>query len=155
MSSKGMGIREMMAALGVVASLIFVGWEIRQNTRALQAAAVQEMTGAVREQFHLFINNPELNSLTMRAEQDITDLTPDELRMFDWVNRSGWFGTQSLFRQWELGALPDDEWGVWQRLTCEEWRSSPGVRARWPQYAPRLLPRFVALVESCGTSDPG
>ncbi len=34
-------IRETLAVLGVVASLIFVGYEIRQNTIAARAAAYQ------------------------------------------------------------------------------------------------------------------
>ncbi|MEN8374774.1 MAG: hypothetical protein ABFS34_04940 [Gemmatimonadota bacterium] len=57
---------EALASLGVIGSLIFVGLEIRQNTKALEAAAIQSMTDVFRDQAYLFINDSSLNSLVMR-----------------------------------------------------------------------------------------
>ena len=36
--------RETLAAIGVIGSMIFVGLEIRQNTQAVRANAIQEST---------------------------------------------------------------------------------------------------------------
>jgi hypothetical protein len=42
----GKGVRETLAALGVIASLVFVGAEIRQNTTVARATARQAMADA-------------------------------------------------------------------------------------------------------------
>ena len=91
----------------------------------------------------------------MKGVEDPSQLTEEEAMRFFWISRSGWLGTQGLYRQWELGALPDEEWAVWNRVICDEW-ALPGVRSHFrQQHAPLLLPRFVELVEGCGTSATG
>ena len=45
----GKAVRETLAALGVIASLVFVGWEIRQNTAATRGQTRQALADASRE----------------------------------------------------------------------------------------------------------
>jgi hypothetical protein len=49
----GNALRETVGFVGVIASLVFVGLEIRQNTRAAQASAVQEATNVARQQVQM------------------------------------------------------------------------------------------------------
>ena len=57
-------IAEIIAAVGVVVSLFFVGLEVRRNTRAVQAATLQSVIDIARQQLLLVASNPELNHIS-------------------------------------------------------------------------------------------
>jgi|ETNmetMinimDraft_23_1059889.scaffolds.fasta_scaffold15658_4 hypothetical protein len=59
---------------------------------------------------------------------------------------------QGQFRQWELGILPDEEWGMWSRIICGGSNyGSAGDQAFWEDTKRDLIPTFTTWVESnCG-----
>ena len=132
----------LLANFGVIAGLIFLGLEIQQNTVAVRASAIQESTNVGRQQILTFATNPDLIALNLK---DIDDLNEVERSRVQWSSRSFWLGMQGLWRQWEMGVLPQEEWDMWYTIICENYAEEPF----WPQ---TLVPRFIDEVESCGTS---
>ncbi len=130
MSRKAIG--ETLGAVGLVASLIFVGLEIHQNTLASRAAAIQESTNIVRQQVQMFITDPEVNRINMIGAQDRSLLNVEEQERYRWILISYWWGMQGLYRQWDLGVLPDEEWQAWYTVMCnymeDPENSKPGGR---------------------------
>ena len=124
---------------GVIAGLIFLGLEIRQNTIATQASAIQESTNVARQQLLMLATNPDLAELGFK---DLDDLNEIELARLRWQSRSYWLGMQGLWRQWKMGVLPNEEWEMWNQIICNNYASSDF----WPQ---TLIPSFLELVESC------
>ena len=61
------GIGEAVAVVGVVASLVFVGLELRQSRIASQAAAYQELGIAIADNWMGRANDRELNDLILVA----------------------------------------------------------------------------------------
>jgi hypothetical protein len=53
MLNRGAVLRDALASVGVIGSLIFVGLEVRQNTNAVQATAIQDFSAAFRGQAQL------------------------------------------------------------------------------------------------------
>ena len=53
---------EIVGVLGVVASLVFVGIEIRQNTQAVRGATYQSLSGASVDLLFYVADHPELNA---------------------------------------------------------------------------------------------
>ena len=125
---------------GVIAGLIFLGLEIRQNTIATQASAIQESTNVARQQLLMFATNPDLAELVFK---DLDDLNEVELGRVLWTSRSFWLGMQGLWRQWKMGVLPSEEWEMWNQIICMNYARSDF----WPQQI--LIPSFIELVESC------
>ena len=125
---------------GVIAGLIFLGLEIRQNTIATQASAIQESTNVARQQLLMFATNPDLAELIFK---DLDDLNEVELRRVLWTSRSFWLGMQGLWRQWKMGVLPSEEWEMWNQIICMNYAREDF----WPQQI--LIPSFIELVESC------
>ena len=125
---------------GVIAGLIFLGLEIRQNTIATQASAIQESTNVARQQLLMFATNPDLVELFFK---DLDDLNEVELRRVLWTSRSFWLGMQGLWRQWKMGVLPSEEWEMWNQIICMNYAREDF----WPQQI--LIPSFIELVESC------
>lgn len=59
----GKAVRETLAALGVIASMVFVGWEIRQNNRFAEAAAYQAIGIATADFYHAIAMDDRLSVL--------------------------------------------------------------------------------------------
>ena len=125
---------------GVIAGLIFLGLEIRQNTIATQASAIQESTNVARQQLLMFATNPDLVELGFK---DLNELNEVEVARLLLTSRSFWLGMQGLWRQWKMGVLPNEEWEMWNEIICINYARSDF----WPQQI--LIPSFIELVESC------
>ena len=141
------------ANLGVIAGIVFLGLEIQQNTRTMQAAAIQDSTSIAREQILMFATDAETNRIAMVGSENPSNLNPEEQQRYFWINRSFWLGMQGLYRQWEMGVLPDPEMDVWTRITCTNY-SSAGGRTLWPGNKQTLIPAFTEWVElKCDSPD--
>ncbi len=93
----GKAIRETLGFLAVVASMVFVGLEIQQNTRALRATAIQESTNVDRQQVQMFVMDADVNRIALIGFQDPTRLNEDA------AARLGQLDLRSLFGQTKRG----------------------------------------------------
>ena len=132
----------LFANFGVIAGLIFLGLEVRQNTIATQATAIQESTNVARQQLLMLATNPDLVELNLKASRDLNELNEVEVTRIRQSGRSYWLGMQGLWRQWTMGVLPNEEWEMWNQIICNNYART----AFWPQ---TLIPSFIELVESC------
>ena len=69
-----------LPALGVVASLVFVGFEIRQNTAAIRGAAIQGMSAESIEYLTAFATDERIPDLVRRTVEGALpeDFLPEE-----------------------------------------------------------------------------
>jgi type II secretory pathway pseudopilin PulG len=145
MSAKA--LRETVGFVGVIASLVFVGLEIRQNTQAAQAAAVQEATNVARQQVQMYALDAEANRISMVGGPTPDELSAEEWSRYTWMMVSFFWGMQGLHSQWQLGVLPDDQWVAWNQVLCQN-MGRPGARRVWDGIG--FYPSdFVAVVEGC------
>jgi len=83
MTSKG--IRETLTAVGVVVSLLFVGLELRQNTLAVKATALNDLASGSRDYLLAVSADRELVAATMAfmadEELDRVDVTRVEMTL--------------------------------------------------------------------------
>jgi hypothetical protein len=143
----GKTIRETVGFIGVIASLIFVGLEVRQNTLASRAAAIQEATNVARQQMQMYITNPEVGRIRLTGGENPTRLSTEERATYGWLLASYLWGVQGSYRQWNLGVLPDEEWRAWHRV-IRPGMENPGDRTVWSDAA-NFFPGFLEVVESC------
>lgn len=146
MSSKA--IREMLAAAGVVASLAFVGFEIRQNTVASRAAAYQAIGIATASAFDSWAHDREYVNLLQKAagEMDANDWRQFATKMTVFAR----LGETALL-QVEQGLLPSD---AMERLGYRGWATifdNAKTACIWPLIRPGVSSSFRDFVE--GQSD--
>ncbi len=145
----GKEIRETLGFLGVIGSMVFVGLEIRQNNLALTASAIQESISAGRQHTQILATNPDLVIIMLLANEDPSQLNAVEQAQLFWINVGFWQGMQGVYRQWNLGVLPDVEWQYWYGVICYA-VGKPHHRAFWTENR-TYNPGFVEIVESCDT----
>ena len=86
MSSSSISIPETIAAVGVILSLVFVGFEIRQNTNISAAEAVFNLNEAGRQTLFLQISDPAIANLVQTARESPESLTDEQrYRYRRWV----------------------------------------------------------------------
>lgn len=141
---------ETLGIVAVVASLVLVAFELRQNTNAVRATAVQEATNVAREQILVLAQDPDLARIAATPYGELNEI--DRQRAF-WTDRSFWVGMQGLYRQHVLGVLPSQEWSFWTRVVCSNYANVE--EDLWAGNSNVLAEDFVAFVERCGPEQPG
>ncbi len=76
----GKAIRETLAALGVIASMVFVGLEIRQNTAVARGQTRQELALQFEDWLELRASNEEIDDLFYRGWVEEAELTAGQDR---------------------------------------------------------------------------
>jgi hypothetical protein len=141
---------ELVGLAAIVGSLIFLAMEIRQNTNAIKAAAIQEYTSSARQHLALYVSDPEMAKIMAKASENIEDLSQDEVQRYMGLMISASLGSQGTFRQWRLGVLPDEEWTVELKMLCAD-RKGPNAKLIDDVLDQFLIPSFIEAVESeCG-----
>ena len=139
-------LREGLAALGVVAGLLFVGYETRQNTAALRSQTLLGTADMVRDQTNQLLHSPELlAAYTLAILNDSPEsLTEDQAWLLAvWVTGAMRI-TQNRFRQVSLGAL---EGGFEVGADYVVYSSRFFRDVYWPRAREGLAPDFVEWFE--------
>ena len=66
-----------LGVIGVIASLIYVAIQIRNNARAVRAATYHQVSNTFISHWEGLTNNVETCSMMLRGAKDFTNLTDD------------------------------------------------------------------------------
>jgi hypothetical protein len=94
---------EVLGVLGVIASMIFVGVEIRQNTNAVHGATLQAVSQQSLDLVMAGLDNPELRSAFAAANSG--RVSPEQRNLMVWFFSAKLRADENRFRQVELGIL--------------------------------------------------
>lgn len=141
---------EVVAAIAVVVSLVYVGKGLQENTIAVKAASVQSINDGTREALMDLATSAELSQIVATGTVDRSALDDLEKARFHSYSRQRWLFFQTVWLQNELGVFDTRSWQAYARIACET-ISTPGNRDEWPHHVDALDPGFVEFVESCGT----
>ena len=152
-SSRWKDTAEIIGIAAIVASLAFVGMELRQNTAAVQSSNLQSATDGSQEYLLLLASNPELSDLYDRAAADWDSLTAAEKRQVFYLQRAVWLRIQNAYIQWSGGTMSDEGWQVY-RAICTPVDPDIDIAATirtltWDQHKGVLTDEFASYIEAC------
>jgi hypothetical protein len=147
-------IAELLGAIGVIASLVYLATQIRQsreqmveNTRALRAGTYQDFQRNVDEVFNRLIVDPENRRPIRLGMADYAKLNEDDAFLFQFWISSVLHTYENALYQRRVGLLDEERWRV-QLLALSSALLNPGVGQWWNAAGYRSYsPEFVALVE--------
>lgn len=152
-------IVELLGAAAVLLGLIFVGLELRQNTAAVEAATLQNLTDASVDWVVRIVEDPELTRIFMSPPEERDKLTAVEAQRLHLLMRAQWLRFQNAYLQWQRGTLSDEDWSLYEGFVCTvqndaaENQAASGWRVvTWEEHKEVLLKPFVEFVESCRVS---
>ena len=150
----GKAIRETLGFLAVVAGLVFVGIEIRQNTEAQLAQAAAQRASAYQSwvsqnmELNMAATELDLSGAMAQGSFDSANLSEDTFTMFSMWNFSMMQMAQATDYLYREGTLDSLLWETEMNRVAGH-ICLPGVRQFWDAGAKsQLSPGFVELIES-------
>ncbi len=140
-----------LGAVAVVASLIFVGIQIRQNTAATRAASHHAVSDALNQINFSFAGNADVTRIFLSGMADRNALTPEERWRFDALCRAYLHVCETMYIQAGLGVgdksiLLAEEEGIRTMF------AAPGVRAWWAENPYGFCAEFRGYVAALARS---
>ena len=123
-------VAQIASAIAVIASLIFVGFQLRQATAAIRASSSVAHAALYTELVHSIIDSADFAQIWRKGLPDPSSLTEDE-----WVRFVAY--ASALFRQyessrvhWQNGRLDDEHWHTIEKQAIS-FGHLPGLKAAW------------------------
>jgi len=140
-------LTEVLAAIAVIVTLVFVGLEVRQNTTAVQSSAAQSVHENFATWYSSIQSDGMLIDITTRGMQDYDSLNPIEKGQFIAVFMSFSSHTQNAFYKWQEGSLSPELWRGWE-LVSMNFFSTPGGQSFWDERGYMFADAFQYYIES-------
>ena len=146
-------IERMAAAGGVILSLLFVGYEIRQNTQVARGSAVQATADQIVQwQTEVALDSDWIRIITFlrEGEGEFADLSAEDQQRYNWVVSSTVRIMENRFRQMQLGVIGEEDLGFAGGTSNFNWFRSPHFLDWWDSTnaANAWAPDFLEFFET-------
>jgi hypothetical protein len=137
---------EFVGGMFVVISLVYLAYQMRQNTRSLRAENYGRLLDRMSTLQSRLSADPDLNRMFMIGAEHPELLSPAERIRFTWAVYEMLGNGEFMYHQWQDGMLPPLVWKRWQ-ATHGWWMSHPGIRALWRLKATHFSSDFEAYCD--------
>jgi hypothetical protein len=142
-------IGEVLGALGVIISLIYLAVQIRQNTRSLRASSRQAVLDGQSNFATLLLHNDNMARVYRVGIEDIGKLTDDERVQLDALLVTMFRSFQNLYFEHESSTVEQGIWDGFHRNMLWHMKR-PGVREWWETRKVLYSPAFSAFLDGRG-----
>ena len=145
-------VAQIVSALAVIASLIFVGVQLKQATAAIRGSSSEAHAALYTELVHSIIDNADFARIWSVGLSD-----PNALREDEWVRFVAY--ASALFRQyetsrvqWQKGRLDNEHWHTIEKQAIS-FGHLPGLKAAWKVRGHWYSPDFRVWFEGLDARD--
>ena len=139
-------IGEILGAVAVFATLVYISVQIRQNTLAMRAETFRSATESSTEFTQLLLNDHDLALIWRKGLQAPDELDDDELYRFTLLVRLQLRRYESVYMQVEQGLLSRDLL-IGLENTFRGVYSNDHFREYWRAERHSFLPAYAAVVD--------
>jgi hypothetical protein len=147
-------IGEVVGGIAVIVSLLYLAWQIRQNTEAVRASAVDSSINHSMGVRQSIFESPELTHLYHEGSRDPASLSEEELFRFRLLCHNMLLSHWNIFSQSRFADLTSETWSS-QRHVVKRMLSSEGGRWFWSNYRQEFEPSFQDEVDEILGEPPG
>lgn len=144
---------EFIGGIFVVISLIYLAYQVRQNTTSLRTENYARALDRLSTLQSNLSSDAELNRLVTVGAQDPERLSPTDRMRLTWSLYELLGAAEFVFHQAERGALPEEIWERW-KATLVWWFSNPGIARWWRAKPTPFSTSFEAFVEDLIRTTP-
>lgn len=139
-------LSQVIAAVAILASLLFVGVQIRQNTRSQKMVAVSSLATAIAAINVPAMESPALGEALSIATHDWHSASREQRIVAHFFLFSFFKVSESVWYQHKVGVFDDEQWIGWETL-LRVYYHSEGVRnGWWPHRRNAYSPEFQAYL---------
>jgi hypothetical protein len=131
----------------VVASLLLVAWEVRQNTVALTAQSLQDLNVMANSILLTSAASNQLAEVLARGDADLSSLSAGETKQY-WAYNYGLINSlDAAYGFYQRGILSEDDYSGWRIYTCSYLRA-PSIQIIWEKDRKTFGEDFSAFVKA-------
>lgn len=142
-------IGEFVGAIGVIASLIYVGLEVRRNTKALRAQAHETVVSGYMDSIQVFSAHAETVAKSFQS-------TYEEFQNFSDAEKLIFFGTvfgffkhfEQIHAQYRQGLIGNEDWDAWSEHIRMQFHQ-PGTQWWWKLRRTAFAKSFRDYLDEC------
>lgn len=143
-------LAEIIGAVAIVISLIYVGQELKENTAAIQAFALQSITNASSASMRAVVENGEFAEIRLQGDRDPSQLSEVGRLRYVLYQRQMWFHFQNVWTQWQLGVTNDGVWAGYEMIICGDLVKTQAQKNWWrDNHTQALSADFSRLIDDC------
>jgi hypothetical protein len=147
MSLEDLGnIGEFVAAVAVVISLIYLAFQIRQNTRSVRAATHHSAMRGASETQNVLAQSNDAARVFRVGSREPGELTEDERLRFDSMLLSVFMWFEDAFFQYQQSMVDREYWEGRQRALLSQLKR-PGTASWWTRRSKFFARSFVSFTE--------
>jgi hypothetical protein len=135
---------EFIGGMFVVLSLVYLAYQVRQNTRSMRADNYSRVLDRLSTLQSRTAGDRELSYILSVGAEDPGRLTRGERVRFAWALYEMFGAAEFVFHQHREGTLPAAVWPRWDATICW-WLSHPGMRAWWTSKPAPMTAEFEAF----------
>lgn len=139
-------VGEMLGALGVIITLVYLARQIRQNTLATRLSASRSVATAAREWNAPLLQDAELAWTFQVGTEDPTQLSEKERARFTELCFSLLRMFEDIHYQYHNGALDPEAWHGYEQL-YGAYAKAPGFQQYWLERRETFRPEFREFID--------
>jgi hypothetical protein len=139
-------IAQIVGSMAVIASLIFVGLQIRQNTKVTRATALQ-MNADYWLNYFTLLADKQLSEVYSKGALGRVELEGGQFGQFFFLCRATFMGCENQHHQYLSGLLDHDAYKGYEATIREQIADFPGVRAMWQLVKHTYGTEFVKFLD--------
>jgi hypothetical protein len=143
-------IGELLGAVGVIISLIYLAAQVQQNTAALRASSITGVTDRTADSMGMVATDQELAKLLGKGVAGDSPLDPDERIRFELLMGSWFTHWQGMHRQISVGAIDEELFNAWLPV-ISFYARNPQVGEWLASSRSALTPEFRAFLTDLAT----
>lgn len=144
---------EVLGAIAVVVSLVYLAFQIRQNTRqidentkAAQAAAFDSSIAHTFKARQAIAENSDVARIYLEGSNDPDSLSEEDRVRYRLIVHNVLWSLWNMQSQSQVGELASETWNA-QLATLKRIISTPGFRWFWDNYSQEFGASFQKIVE--------
>ena len=146
-------IGEIIGAVTVVLSLIYLAVQIRQSTQAQRTENYSRALDRLAAMQSSMSQDDEFSLMISIGAVDTKKLTPEERVRFTWSMYEAFGAFEFMFRASKTDAISEEVWRRWS-VAADWWLTFPGVQTWWTSRPIPFTDSFTSFVESLLEDNP-
>lgn len=123
-------ISELLGAIGVIASLVYVGTQVKASAKASRIESKLRLTDKLINFGDLLIENSNLSEIMIVGRKNLESLSKEEYVQFSHLcQKAGWHFSAAYFMH-KNNAISDEDFHEF-RVTANYWTRSRGFQQWW------------------------
>ncbi len=146
--SEWANVAEISVSFIVVASLVYIGLEVNQNTQALQIDSYQSMSDSLLQLDIAQASNEDLNRIITLAETSPSDVTAEEWARFTKMAYPRYGVWEYVYLSAQENAVSESQWLAFGPYFLTEFACKRGYRQFWEEHHLGFSPLFIEYMQS-------